>query len=356
MRILDRYIGTVVAVHCLTVLAVLLTVYFFSAFVTELGDVGKGRYDFFHAVLYSLMMLPRQAYEIFPLVALLGAILGLGSLANTSELAVIRAAGISIQRILLAVVKTGVVLVIVVAVLGEVIAPPLEKMARLKRAEAMSEKFSVSTGDALWGKDGNTFIHIEKFFSSEMFAKGMSFYEFDDDGALIRTTHAADARYRDNAWELDGVNRFQISEQGIEREYLVSERWKTSLKPEVLNIIAVPPENLSVWDLQDYVTYMDDNNLDARQYKLSFWIKIMAPLATLGMVLLAVPFVVGSLRNVSVGQRIMTGSLLGIGFYLFNAIFSRVGIVYDIPPLLSASVPTLIVFILWGYMMHRVQT
>lgn len=355
MRILDRYIGSVVAVHCLTVLAVLLTIYFFSAFVTELGDVGKGRYDFISAVVYSLMMLPRQAYEIFPLVALLGAILGLGSLANTSELVVIRAAGVSLQRILVAVVKTGIVLVIVVAVLGEVIAPPLEKVARLKRAEAISENFSVSAGDALWGRDGDVFIHIEKFFSSEMLARGMTFYEFNDDGALIQSTHAANAKYRNNVWELSEVNRYRISEQGIESEYLASDSWETNLKPEVLNIIAVPPENLSVWDLQDYVRYMDENGLDARQYKLSFWIKIVAPLATLGMVLLAVPFVVGSLRSVSVGQRIMTGSLLGIGFYLFNAIFNRVGIVYDIPPLLSASVPTLIVFLIWGYMMHRVQ-
>lgn len=356
MKRLDRYIGTVVAVHCVTVLAVLLTIYFFSAFVTEMGDVGKGRYNFLGAVSYSLMMLPRQAYEIFPMVALLGTILGLGTLANSSELTVIRAAGVSLQRILIAVAKTGIVLVVVVAVLGEVIAPPLEKMARVQRAQAISQNFSINGGDALWGRDGDVFIHMEKFFSSEMMAMGMTFYEFNGDGQLSRSTHASSAKYNDSVWELTDVRKYTISEQGIESEYRETDRWQTNLKPEVINIIAVPPENLSIWDLQDYIGYMDENGLDARQYKLSLWIKIVAPLATMGMVLLAVPFVAGSLRAVSVGQRIMTGSLLGIGFYLFNAIFNRVGIVYDIPPLLSAAIPTLIVFVLWAFMMRRIQS
>lgn len=354
MKLLDRYIGRVVAIHCMLVMTVLLTIYFFTAFIGEVGDVGKGSYDLLGAVNYSLMLLPRQAYELFPFAALLGAMLGLGTLANSSELTVIRSAGISVRRILFSVAKMGVVLVVLVAVLGEVVAPPLEKLARLKRAQDTESNFSMNTKEGLWGRDGSTLIHIRRYLSNGL-ANGVTFYQFSDDGQLKETTFAASAQYSKDAWDMYGIIIDSISEEGVEREYRTSDKRKTSLTPEVINIVAVPPEKLSIWELWDYVQYMKRNDLDSRHYEVSLWVKLVAPLATMGMVLLAVPFVVGSLRTISVGQRIMTGSLLGIGFFIFNATFNRVGIVFDIPPFLSAAIPTLIIYLLWAYMMRRIE-
>ncbi len=127
MRLLGNYIGKTIAGHILAVMLVLLSLYFFSTFVTEITEVGKGKYQIFDALQFSIMLLPRQVYELFPLVALMGTMLGLGALANTSELTVMRAAGISVPQIMREILKIGAVLVVIAAILGEVIAPAAGK-------------------------------------------------------------------------------------------------------------------------------------------------------------------------------------------------------------------------------------
>lgn len=353
MKTLDRYIGRTVASHIGVVLFVLLAMYFFSALVTEMGDVGKGRYTTTAAVQFTLMLIPRQIYELFPLVALLGAMLGLGALANTSELTVMRAAGVSIRRIVLAVLKTGLLLVAVVVVVGETVAPQLEKLAYTERVRLLARNISLNTEDGLWARDGNAYINIRRLFANGT-ASDIHVFRLDGDLRLVETITARRGTYEEGAWRLRDVQISRIGPAGIGVEKRGKLRWESSLTPAVIDVGAVAPENLSVQDLLGYLRYMRDNGLEDRRYSLALWLRVLMPFATVGMLLLAIPFVFGSMRSVGIGQRIMVGALIGIGFYLFNAIFSRIGVVYAIPPLISAALPTVLVYLLWWRMMRRV--
>ena len=354
MRILDGYIARTVAGQIASVMLILLAIYFFSTFVAEMGDVGKGDYTVTGALLFTLMQIPLYTYQLFPLVALVGTMLGLGALANTSELTVMRAAGVSVRRIVIAVVKVSLVMVIAVTLIGELIAPRLEMQAQAYRAEALGKNISLNTKDGLWARDGRSFINIERLLV-DGHASNVRIYRFAEDHSLRETIFAPRGIYRDDAWQLEQVIRSRISPEGVETRRMENMRWESSLNPSVIDVVAIKPENLSATDLWDYLSYMRENGLEDKRYNLAFWIRIMIPFATGGMVLLAVPFVFGSMRNVSIGQRIMVGALLGIGFYLFNAIFNRVGVIYDIPPFLAASLPTFVVYALWGLMMRRVR-
>ena len=354
MKILDRYIGRTVLSHTMVVMLVLLSMYFFSTLVDELDYVGKGNYSMPIALEYCLMLMPRQAYELFPMVALLGGMLGLGTLASSNELTVIRAAGVSVRRVLLAVMKTALVLMFLVAVIGELMAPALEQQARLIRARALTQNASLNVKEGLWARDGNTFINIQRLLPGGL-AHGVSLYIFNEAHQLQETVRAASAVYANGAWQLQQAVQSNVSDAGVTTAQLHNERWDTDLKPEVINAVALPPDKLSVWELAGYVSYTRANGLDARVYELSLWTRVIAPLATGGMMLLAVPFIFGSLRAVGIGLRITIGGLLGIGFYLFNAVFGRVALVYDLSPLLSAIIPTVIVYGLWWVMMRRVH-
>lgn len=355
MKILDRYIGGVVLVHCAVVMVVLLAIYTFSTFVAEMDFVGRGGYSFPAATLYVLMLVPRQAYELFPMVALLGTMLGLGSLAGTSELTVIRAAGVSVRRLTLAVLKAGAIMVAVAVLLGEVAAPPLEKYARIERAKALAQNISINTEDGLWIRDDNSFVNIERLLPDGI-ALRVTIYRFDGGHRLIEALSARSAEHSGGRWVLRDVRASLFDgDRGVRIERRKEVAWQTGLTPEVFRIAAVPPENLSAWDLYSFVSYLRGNGLESERYELAFWIRVMAPLATAGMVLMALPFVLGSLRAVSIGQRIMVGALLGIGFYLFNAVFNRFGVVYDLSPFLSAVLPTAAVFAIWGLLMRRVR-
>jgi lipopolysaccharide export system permease protein len=354
MRLLGNYIGKTIAGHILAVMLVLLSLYFFSTLVTEITDVGKGNYQMLDALQFSIMLLPRQVYELFPLVALMGTMLGLGALANTSELTVMRASGISVQQIMREILKIGAVMVVVAAILGELIAPPLEKQARIQRARAISEKISLNAKSGLWAREGDTFINIERLLTDGR-ASGIHLYRLDPEGKLLESTTAKRGRYLDKSWQLQQVSHTYFGEQRITRKYQKTAEWKSGVTPEVIDVVAVPPENLSVIDLYDYVKYLKENGLEAQRYQLSFWMRIATPFATAGMILLAIPFVFGSLRAVGVGQRIVVGALIGIGFYLFNGIFGRIGVVYNLSPLLSAVTPTFMVYAAWYLMMRRIR-
>jgi lipopolysaccharide export system permease protein len=354
MKILDRYIGRTVLSHTLVVMLVLLSMYFFSTLVDELDYVGQGRYTTLVALQYGLMLLPRQAYELFPMVALLGGMLGLGTLASSNELTVIRAAGVSVRRIMLAVMKMALLLMLAVALIGEMAAPRLEQLARVVRAQALSQNVSLNVKEGLWARDGDTYINIRRLLPGGL-AHDVSLYIFDTGLRLREMVRAKEAVYRDGGWVLRKAARSRIDAAGVQSSRVEEQRWNTSLTPEVINVAALPPDKLAIWELTGYVGYTRDNNLDASVYELALWTRLLAPLATGGMMLLAVPFIFGSLRSVGIGLRITVGGLLGIGFYLFNGVFGRIALVYDLSPMLSAVIPTLMVYALWWGLMRRVQ-
>lgn len=353
MKTLDRYIGKVIIGHTLVVFSILLTIYFFSTLVNEFGYVGRGSYTATRAALYSIMLVPRQAYELFPMVALLGTLLGLGSLATSSELTVMRAAGISIKRIAVAVVKAGVLMIVVVIAAGEGVAPKLEKEAHSQRLRAIAQSVSFNAGEGLWAKDGDSFISIRRLHPGGE-ANGITLYRIEGQ-RMTEIATAAKGRYENGLWQLQRVRQTIFDGQGVQVQQLRTLEWRTGLTPEVIQLATMPPENLAAWELYDYIGYLRENALASQRYEVALWIRLIAPLATGGMILLALPFVFGSMRSVGVGQRIMTGTLLGIAFYLANGVFSRMGLIYDIPPIVSAATPTVMVYLAWFWMMRRVR-
>jgi lipopolysaccharide export system permease protein len=352
MRLLDRYIGRTVIGHTLVALFIMLILYFFSTLVNEMGYVGKGNYSAANAVLYSIMLLPRQAYELFPMVALLGAILGLGALAGNSELTVIRAAGVSIKRIALAVSKAGLLMIVLIVVLGEGVAPELEKEANQQRLRALSRSISLNTSNGLWAKDGESFINIRRLHPDGK-ANDISLYHLQGQRISEIDTAAAGV-YKDGVWLLGNVRKTLFSGKSVSVVQQTQMQWNSSLTPEVINLAAIAPENLAAWELYEYVGYLQENGLASQRYEVALWIRLMMPLATGGMILLALPFVFGSTRSAGVGQRIMIGALIGIAFYLANGVFSHMGLIYDLPPFISASVPTILIYSVWFWLMRRV--
>ncbi|MBE0511008.1 MAG: LPS export ABC transporter permease LptG [Gammaproteobacteria bacterium] len=357
MKILEVYLAGVVLLYTLIVMLVLLGLYFFTTLIGELGVVGQGSYRLLDAARYSAMLVPKQIYELFPMVALLGTMLGLGSLANSSELTVMRAAGVSIRGIAVIVAKLGLVMVIVVALLSEFVAPALEKQAHFQRMQAIERSVSFSTGSGLWVRDGDSYLTMEMLLPDGE-ALGLTRYQMD--GQRLRAIATAQrGQYQDEAWHVEQVliTRFapdQAQDQ-VQVLQLDSDQWISTLTPEVIDKAALPAENLSVRELAQFVGYLRENTLASERYEMAMWMRAFAPLATGGMILLALPFVFGSSRMLGMDRRILLGVLLGIGFYLFNGVFSRVGLLYELSPFISAATPTVLVYLLWFYLMRRVN-
>jgi lipopolysaccharide export system permease protein len=352
--LLDRYIGRAIASSTVLVMLVLLAIYTFLSFADELRDVGQGRYDLWAALEYVLLTLPGRIYDLFPATALLGTLLGLGGLAGTSELIVMRAAGVSVSRIGWAVMKVGIVLVAMVIILGEWLAPVSEQYAKVKRSIAVSGQIAMVSRKGFWVRDKLTFINIRQVLPGVRLGD-ISIYAFDEQRRLEGTAHAGEAAYLNNEWLLRDIRLNRIDEEGVITEKIPEARWDTLLSPELVNVLVVEPDNLSALGLYRYIHYLRANRQDATRYVLALWVKLVMPIATGAMVFLAVPFVFGPLRSVGMGQRILAGSLVGLGFYLGNRTLNHVGLAYDLNPVFSATFPTLVFLGLALWLMYRVR-
>lgn len=342
MNILDRYIGQSVLVGVLAVLAILTAIYSLISFAGEISQVGRADYTLWNAVEYSLLWLPTQLYELFPLSMLLGTMLGLGWLANHNELVVIRTAGVSLLRIVYAVMKTAMLLMLLAVLIGEGFAPVMSQYADQQRVKELNAKVSLNTDYGLWARDGLTYIHISRVENDGRLI-GITLYTFDQDNRLQKQIYADHAIFDGKHWQMQKVKEIQFTDYHFVSEYKKNMQWQTLLDQEMVHVVSVDPEHLPIWKLVSYINYLKSNELEYHKQELAFWIKVFSPLTILAMVLLAVPFVFGSMRQVSIGKQIFLGFLVGLAFYIGSRLIGQMGLVYGVPAIASALLPVVIV-------------
>lgn len=315
--------------------------------------MGKGQYALPDAFIITGLALPRYAYQILPIGALIGSLWGLGNLAAHSELTAMRAAGITMAQVELAVLKAGLVVALIAILVGEVMAPVSDEKGNYLRAEALSEGIAMKSYFGFWARDGDAFINIRQILPGGRL-QSIFIYEFDDK-RLKLSTFAKSAIYTGNAWLLEGIWQSELSDAGVEARSADQAVWDSLLDPGMLSLLVVDPHMLPTWGLYRYIRFMEDNGLDATTYQVAFWIKIATPLVIMAMMSLAVPLLFGALRTVGVGQRVFVGVIIGVVLYMLNRAFSQLAIAYSISPILAALLPAILCFTAVVWLFRRAR-
>uniref|UniRef100_UPI00356A74D9 LPS export ABC transporter permease LptG n=1 Tax=Pseudoalteromonas sp. TaxID=53249 RepID=UPI00356A74D9 len=304
------------------------------------------------ALLYTLYSMPGDLVIFFPMAALIGGLTGLGALASNSELVVMQAAGMSRLQIIASVMKTAIFMALCMMALGEWGAPEAQLHAKEMRNQAIHGGDVFNAQKGVWAKDGNNFINIEDVDQSGKL-NGVHMYHFDPSLELTQITKAKNAVSRDGGWLLRGVNKVNISEQQITTEQLSEEFYASQLTAEKLGVVSVKPEALSFTGLWSYLGYLQQNEQDTSTYELALWRKLMQPISIAVMLLVALSFIFGPLRTVTMGARIIMGVVTGIVFHLTNEIFGPVVMVYQIPAVVGAVLPSIIFTCFAAYLMNK---
>ncbi|MGC7892129.1 LPS export ABC transporter permease LptG [Vibrio anguillarum] len=341
-KILDLYVGRTIVATTSLVLATFVGLSGIIKYVEQLRKVGEGSYDLLQALLFVVLSIPRDIEMFFPMAALLGALIGLGMLASSSELVVMQAAGFSKLNIGMSVLKTSVPLMIIVTLLGQWGAPQAQKMARDLRAFSLSGGSIVSVRSGVWARDVNDFIFIGKIDDNKLY--GLNMWRFDNNKSLQNILFAEEVDYdKDNQWVMKNVQITDMRDDVlITKQTLPEYRWTTSLAPDKLAVVTVKPEELSLSGLYDYVSYLKTSEQDASRYDLALWRKITQPFSIAVMMLMALSFIFGPLRSVTMGARILSGVIAGFTFYISSEFFGPLSLVYGIPPVFGAVAPSLV--------------
>ena len=336
MNRLDRYIGRQVLMSILAVLGVLWGLSLLFALIDELAFM-RGQYGVAEVIEYVLLTSPRRLYELLPMGALIGCLIGLGTLASSSELIVMRASGVPLVRIVGAVMAPMLLLMVLGLALSEFVMPKTEVLADFKREMARNGGQALSS-KGLWHREGNQYVHINAARSDGVLL-GITRFTFDDARVLRESSFAARAEFVGDHWVLHEVVGTRFAEQSTEVIRQPTEIWRVELTPQLVGTLITEPDALSISGLWQYARFLGGQGLDNGPYWLAFWGKVLQPLITASLVILAISFIFGPLRSVTLGQRIFTGVLVGFVFRIIQDLLGPASLVFGFSPLLAVVLP-----------------
>ncbi|TDO95479.1 LPS export ABC transporter permease LptG [Marinomonas balearica] len=351
MNRFDRYIGSSVLWSFAAVIFVLLGLDFALTFIDQVKKVSDS-YTTTALLQVLAYRAPTKFAEYIPVASLIGTLVGLGALASTSELTVIRAAGTPIWRIGFAACKP----IFIVAILGvftsEYISPYTTQQADLiERLRGQSAgKFALTGG--VWIKSDGNFVYINAADRDGVLYDIQIFTPKDH--ALEKIQKAKFAKHQSGEqWTLEQVTETHFLGDNIETSYQKTASWTTSLKPNHLFLASQEPEALSLTELHNYQDYLVHQELNAGLYQLEFWTKALMPFACFALVIVALSSVFGPLRSSTMGGRIFSGVLIGIIFQNGLSLFGKMSLALHFSPFIGVSIPITICFAIGIFLMRR---
>lgn len=342
MKIYLRYLVREVAAGVLLVLLAFLALFAFFDMLGEVPDIGKGGYQLQHAFGFVLLRLPGRVYELMPIAVLIGTLYALSALARHSEITVLRVSGLSSAAMLRALFVVAGLFAVVTLLVGEYVVPSAEREANQLRLKARGKMIGQDLRSGLWVKDERSFINVRVVLPDTRL-RGIRIYEFDDDARLRTLTEAAEGEYAlPDGWRLTDVVRTRLHTERAEVEAIPEMTWQSALNPDILAVLMVSPDRMSLRHLATYTKHLADNRQTTNRYDIAFWKKVVYPLAAFVMVALAVPFAAGHYRSDAVGLKIFAGVMVGIFFHMLNGLFANLGAINNWSPLLSALMPSVL--------------
>ena len=343
MKIVSRYLQQEIISSILFIMLALISMFSFFDLIQELDTIGRGTYGMGKALLFVLLSAPGHVYEIVPVAVLIGTLYALAQMGRNSELVVLRTSGMSLARLGMVVLRVGVVFAILTFLVGELVTPLSEKTAQRMRIKATDSVVAQDFRSGLWVKDGNSFVNIEDVLPDAELLN-IHIYEFDPDFRLRIINNAKSGKFEEGRWDLREVTQTTFNGEKIQTEVFPQASWQSVIRPELLNVLLVVPEKMSAWNLYFYIRHLSENHQKTTRHQIALWSKMVYPAACIVMVVLALPFGFLQQRAGGISAKLFAGIMMGISYQVLNRLFVHIGLLNDWPPLVSATLPTLLYF------------
>ena len=355
MTLLDRYIAKTVLSAIALVTLMLAGLQVFILFVNQLNDLGKANFGLLEAAEFVFLQTPYQVYLFFPMASLLGCLIGLGILANHRELVVMRASGMSIWQVTLAVWKASMIVILIVTVTGETVVPKMAHYANDQKMQALSDGQSLRTAKGgVWLRHQRDFINIGTILPDNTLQNVYQLH-FDATHHLRLARKIETITYNNGAWLAYNIAETRLDDDKTTARTIKEMPWDVPLNPSILNVTSNEPDEMTLHELRRYLRFQKRSHQSAVNYQLAYWQRIVQPLTTVVMMMLAIPFIFGPLRSSTMGSKLLAGAAVGFGFHIINRFLGPVSQVFQWPPEIAAIAPTCVFALLGVYLMRRVR-
>jgi lipopolysaccharide export system permease protein len=350
MKIKDRYIANTLLTYSIVVLLVWLSIYSFFNFLAELNNIGRVNYTILEAFRYIILQLPEVAYEQVSPVILLGCILGMGHLATTGQLIILRASGISILKITWLTLKNAIIFLILITMIGELVAPTLSTYAENERSNALGQNSLSSSQNGFWIRDGDNFINVKNNINGSIFNDITVIEVNNESNKIERVVESKSAIFDGQNINMDSTNIFSINSANLFDDIALKERnlykKRVAFDQDLIDSLEKEPKDLTTFTILKQIQFLTDNKLRAEVFKVELYKRLVKPITLVAMILLAMLFIFGSTRDATLGRKIFFGIAIGLSFELISRIGGALALSFDFSPLLSTFVPSIAIMII----------
>ncbi len=304
----------------------------------------------------SALRVPMVMQQIVPFIGLFAAMATLVSLNRKYELVIARAAGISAWQFLLPICFGALLFgFATIGILNPIAAYGLSRAENIETSLRSGHSNSVSAFSAPWIRqktdEGYTIIGARAILNQGLELSDAVFFQFDENGEIIRRIDAKHAFLRDSYWELTGIEHFR---DGVRDTANESIRIKTDLRPEIVQERLARPESIPFFKLPGKIEIARSFGLRANAFAVQFHSLVALPLLLVAMTLIAATV---SMRFARMGQSatmILGGVVAGFLLYVVTVLVKAFGTAGFVPPAIAAWFPVVVaMFFGVTFLLHK---
>jgi len=357
-RTLTWYLGKTFMVRILAVLVMLVLVLMMLDLLGNSGDIlaypGNGEPELLR---YVSLRVPQLVARFLPYSVLLATIVTLATFNQNSEVVAMKAAGLSAHQILAPLLLAALLVAAFSFAFNERIVT--RASAAIKAWEAV-EYGPVPDDPTLranvYLNDGNDVMLAATVSGngSRTVLRGVTFYERDGAGMIVRQLRAPIARWAGPGWRLEQAVQFDVDSADARRlaRPLVVGRGIT-LGQLVLRKVDADAE--PVGQLSDSIAALDAAGRRTAELKGKWWHKFSGPLSAVLMPLLGAVAGFGLARSGHLLARAVIGMALGFAFFVVDNAALAMGGFGGYPPLLAAWAPFVLFFLVGETVLIRTE-
>ena len=352
MRILDRYIIKSVINILLICVFTFMFLYMFIDILSYLEDILKYKVGIKTLIQYYLSYLPVIFVQVTPFSCLLATLYTFAKLNRDNEIIAMRASGISIIGVSKTVIILATILSLSVLWVNDRFVPKALSLNQSIKYQFDSknknhQKKETISNLSMYGL-GNRLFFINKFSPSNNTLEGIIILEQDNRQNITRKIVANKGEYKNGSWTF-----FQC----ITHDFDVNGQIKGEPKYEDEEIVSLPetpnefmtqrqkPELMSIAQLNDYIWKLSKSGAEkvVENLKVDLYQRYTAPLTTLMIVLLGIPFSLRMRRRATGVSSLGISILAAFLYYVLNAVCIALGKSGVLPPIISASLSHIVV-------------